>query len=33
METIAEYDFLGFYDKNVIIKDSILNGYGCVVVF
>jgi len=33
VEITAVYDFLGFYEKNVIIKDPILSGYGCVVVF
>jgi len=33
VEITAGYDFLDFCDKNVIIKDPILNGYGCVLVF
>jgi len=33
VEITAGYDFLGFYDKNVTIKDPIINGYGCVVIF
>jgi hypothetical protein len=33
VEITAGYDFLVFNDENVIIKDPIPNGYGCVVVF
>jgi hypothetical protein len=33
VEITAGYDFLGFCGKNITIKDPILNGYGCEVVF
>jgi len=33
VEITAGYDFVGFNDKNITIKEPIINGYGCVVVF